>query len=396
MNEVKEQGYKLTENDKKEILDTMKEEVEKNKNLKVLADLPSNNGVETNENPEEGYMKEVETVVDPVTGATTVLNSNPNNHIATVGKNTVDALKDAIVSDMDYSELNLNESDIKKLLESEQEGLEDKDKYSISDETVVELLSIINRYKNHEQIKYKDFPQEIKKYIDQYMKANGYGNNSVQSNTARNAIVQMMLDDYISKLEINKFEDDVNKNIEDLMKDASKELSGMLHEYNDSKDGYLEEVYNSVEDPEKKEKVKEIIDACKDGFSLTRLREAAPKIKIKRYDIENPSRMVKGFHTKYLYNQSHIYDLTMCANILGRHLIEDGYITEAHKDEVNKFILLFCKVCMNYNVNSSKDHAFMYYFTYNIILLDQYKGDDYKEFAGRYLPNVMEVIKNLR
>ena len=44
----KEESYKLTDENKKDILNAMQKEVDRNESLRILADLPSNNGVEEN------------------------------------------------------------------------------------------------------------------------------------------------------------------------------------------------------------------------------------------------------------------------------------------------------------------------------------------------------------
>ena len=48
---------------------------------------------------------------------------------------------------------------------------------------------------------------------------------------------------------------------------------------------------------------------------------------------------------------------------------------------------------MNYKANVPEQHAFMYYTLYNIMLLDIYKEEQYKEFATGFISNIIEAYK---
>ena len=76
-------------------------------------------------------------------------------------------------------------------------------------------------------------------------------------------------------------------------------------------------------------------------------------------------------------------------------------IPELEEDYVNKFIMLFCKVCENKNPDNIEDHVFMYYTIQNIRLLEHDKLDEMIEDkrSDMYLTvteNIKKVIEKIK
>jgi len=385
-----EQGYKLTEEDKTEILNAMKKEVEMNDTLKVLADLPSNNGVEENRESLEGEYKEVRVNIDPKTGSKTVVGSAEEivEKINNAGEQFIESLDK---SDLETHYQILPE-DIKKVNESETSF----GKFDISDEATLELIKVINKYKDKGSIRYIDMPEEVKTMINSYMMESGLNPMSKVYNEYRNDLANMLIDEYINQIELNKWSDDFNIQMEKFSDEMKGEMSPLYKELNDNREQQLIDAINKLDDPDKKEKAEKALESIRDAYALTRLKEAAPRIKIKNFDLEKPQREFNSFMAKYANTQYHLYDLFMVTNVLHRHLQRNNLITEDDVTTAIKFTVALCKFCKNYNVNVVEEHAFMYFTTYNVVLLDIYTGDTYNEYAPKFLETILDIVSKLR
>ena len=378
----------LTKEQRDEVIKTLQEEVEKNENLKVLADLPSNNGVEEHE-PEEGEYRDATISVNPATGERTILATNEEESELP----SYEEIFDNINTEEAEFKYDINEDDLKKMSEEEGTSI---GKYSISDETAIELLKVVNRKRNKEVIKFNDLPEQVKEHINIYCRQNGVVGYSNRDNYIRNELANELIDEYIDQIGMGKIQDDFNKSIEDLYNEAGKELSPMFKEYNDNRAEYLQKMTEKIEDEEKKKIAEEVLDSINDAYQLNRIRELDHSIKIKKFYLEDPKKIYSSFVYRYKDSKYEIYDLNMVEAILDRHLKLKKLIEEDDNITTRKIIVGFAQFCQNYDLNKPQDHAFMYYFTYNIILLDIYRENDYEEFATGFLSNVMGILDAVR
>ena len=389
----------LTMEQRDEVIKTLQEEVEKNENLKVLRDLPSNNGVEEHE-PEEGEYRNAKVSVNPETGERVVLNANveekeDNDTLPTFEEAFGDLGDSLNNSSSEYEfKYDINEEDLKKL--SEEDGTI-VGNYSISDMTAVLLLKVVNRKRAGETIKFNDLPEEIKDHINKYCRENGVVGYSNRDNYIRNELTNQLLEEYIDQIGLIKIQDDFSKSIEDMYKEAGKELSPMFKEYNDNRAEYLKKMTEKIDDEEKKKVAEEVMDSINDAYQLNRIRDLEDhSIKIKKYYLEEPKKIYNDFLFRYKDSKYEIYDLSMVETILDRHLKSKQFISAEDTDTARKIMVAFALFCQNYNLSRPQDHAFMYYFTYNVILLDIYQENDYEEFATGFLSNVIGIMDKVR
>ena len=287
---------------------------------------------------------------------------------------------------------------------------EGETKYNLPDEDILVLLDIVNKVKAKENINiYASFPQSVKDMINKYMLDEGVQGYSVQANSIRNMLSATLIDEFISNISINKTIDSFNQEMEELFVKTGEEFSKMYKEYDTERTKYLEAALEKIpEGDPKRETVTNVLDAINDAYKLTRLKEATPKLKIKNFDREKPERWFSDFEFKYKNTEYHIYPLNTVGNTLRKHLSESIIPTLpeelSDEDKIKRaeviasletldFLLLFCKFCMNYRPENPEQHAFMYYTLYNIMLLDVYKGDEYKEFADGLINNIIESYK---
>ena len=386
-----EQNVILTPEDKEKVIQALKDEIGQNDNLKILRDLPSNNGVEEHE-PEEG--KEVKTMVsvNPYTGEKTPV---PSDKELEEDKSLEDVFADLGETLNNESEedsfVDITIDDIKKYHEEEGTSI---GKYDITDETALALIQVINKKQRKDTVKFKDLPKQIQDYIDQYLlKESGLTGFSPEINSLRNSLTEALLEEYITQIGFNKIDEDFNKEIEALYESAGKEMSPLFKEYNENREEYLRNLTSKIEDEDKKILAEKVLDSIHDAFELKRITSLENKIKLKAYYLEEPEKVYKSeIENKYHDTEYTIYKLSMIQAILDRHLKSNGMIPEDDTETAKKIVLAFALFCRNYSINNPEDHAFMYYYTYNIILLDIYKDENYDDYAKDFLANNMKIL----
>lgn len=287
---------------------------------------------------------------------------------------------------------------------------EGKTDFTLPDEDILVLLDIVEKVRKKENVNiYASFPQSVKDMINKYMLEQGVQGYSVQANSVRNMLASTLIDEFISNISINKTVDSFNQEMEDLFVKTGEEFSKMYKEYDTERTKYLEAALEKIpEGDPKREIITNVLDSINDAYKLTRLREAAPKLKIKNFDREKPERVFSDFEFKYRDTSYHIYTIKQVLSVLYKHLAPEieKTLPEDMDEEKKKataltlasvesvdFLLLFCKFCRNYKADVPEEHAFMYYTLYNIMLLDIYKGEEYDDFAKGFVNNIIESYK---
>lgn len=382
-----ENGNILPEEGKKQIMDMMEEAAKNSPAVNVLRDIEENPT-----GPSEGEFVPATVAIDPETGAKSVIDTAKDDDLSFEDK--LDNLSESFSAEDLISNIEITTDDVKQA--TIEGNILDDNGFNISDKAALELVEMLNKYNKTGKITYKDFPEETKKYFDKYFKDNGITGYNVQSNTMRNMIAEAFADELKNNIQMKKFNEEFNDQIEGIFDKMNEEISPMFMDYNNSREDYINKVVNSINDEEKKKKAEAILDSIHDAFELTRLIEAAPKTKIKKFYLEKPEKVYNIITSKYKDNNYHIYDLALVAKTLDKHLKQNNIIPEDDETSAIKVVILFALTCANYIVEEPDQHAFMYYFTYTAVLLEIYKAGEYDKFAPVYLGNVKKVIDNLR
>ena len=381
-----EEGNILPEEGKKMIMDMMEEEAKNSPSINVLRDIQNNP-----EGSAEGEFVQAKVSVNPETGEKTMVDTAVDND-----KDFDDKLVDISKSldDIKLDDIEITSEDVKSA--AKEGNLIDDDGFEISDKTALELTEMLNKYNKTGQISYKDFPEETRVYFDKYFKEQGISGYNVQSNTMRNMVAEAFADELKSNIQMKKFNEEFNSQIEGIFSKMNEELSPMFMDYNNNREAYIKKITEEIKDESKKQIAESILDSIHDAFELKRLIEVAPKTKIKKFYLEKPEKIYGLVLTKYTGNKYNIYDLSVVAKVLDKHLKQNNIIPEDDNESATKVVLIFALLCSTYNVDEPADHAFMYYFTYTIVLLEIYKGEEYEKFAPTFLGNVKKVIDNFR
>lgn len=382
-----------------EIAKSLDEVVEENESLKMIRDLPSNNGVSEAESTEKGEEKRIMVKIDPNTGEHSIL---PDDGVVEEHKSFEETVDDFDLNDMeiDLDDSPITEEEFNKAKEdSNKEGLigelNDED-FNLSPEGIQGLIRVLNiRMKKEKFNAYKEFPKEIQDMIDDYMKKGGIPVLSQEGKTFRNAISESLLDEFVSNIQADRMSRDFNKEIESIFEEGAKEIAdtviGFTRERNEAYRKYAE----GLEDEEKKQKILEILDQIEEAFKLDTLKEFAKKCKIKKIELDKPERIYRGMMDKYDSSVYNIYDIALAVPILFRNLNrgEDGIVYD--DKDIKAFFICFCKQCLNMKPSNVLEHAYMYYVMYNCVIMDINKGEN-RQTTEDFIKNVKEVIANIR
>lgn len=320
-----------------------------------------------------------------------------------------EALSDLGETFTEEDDVEITPEDIKSSLKDSMFNEGNKE-FTLPDEDILVILDIVNKVKNKENVNiFSSFPQSVKDMINSYMLEQGVSGYSNRANEIRNMLSDTLIDEFISNISINKTVESFNKEMEDLFVKTGEEFSKMYKEYDTERTKYLEAALEKIpEGDPKRETITNVLDSINDAYKLNRLKEATPKLKIKNFDREKPERVFSDFEFKYKGTDYHVYPIKTVAATLNKHL-QEAIIPTLPEDlsdddkkvraevlssiETMDFLILFCKFCMNYRPSVPEEHAFMYYTLYNIMLLDVYKGEEYKEFAEGFINNIIEAYK---
>ena len=391
-----------------EEIDQMAEEfdeiMEKSDELKAVAELPSNNGVterDPSEITEKGYEKNMNVMVDPNSGENKILGDASD---LLEDHETFEDMVNRINSDELELVVNndpLTEDEVSKYLSPDNPTTDmminqviDKD-YPLSKESIKQIMQIANRRMKKEDFSiYKEFPDEVKEMIDRYAcDALGLAGPkySVQINTMKNRVAESLIDDFINNIYLDRVKTDFNKEIQNLFSKGASNVSEAIVGYSEDKIASYRKTLENIEDKGKRERLEKILDQIDDGYNLTSLKEYAKKCKIKRFDLEKPNKIIDRFSHKYKNSVYDTFSIQMAAQILARHLGE-----EYNGNDILAFFLAFCKQTTNYKSDNILHHSYMYYVTYNIVLIDINVSENTKAVSDKFLNNVREVINNLK
>lgn len=296
----------------------------------------------------------------------------------------------------DIEDIKLDENDIKGGIKAY--NLEDIDADSIA--TILELS---NRYQNGDtRIRYDELPSIIKSMIAKTIMEK---NNSIYTGTkdlkdrmARSFIHEVTMEALSNKAQTIFV--DMGNAINNYTK---KEMSKSISSVSISHDKMFREKFLEFADKAEKEgktedaqKLRDVSAAYIEAHTLKSMYDIyahTGKIKVKKFDLEKPDKVYQSMRDKYAKTKLNIKDVKILEPILDRHLPE--YID---MDDIKALLIIFCKYCMNMSPSNIAEHTFMYYFIYNICMLDicDENNEESVKFKDETIKNITRFIELIR
>lgn len=332
----------------------------------------------------EDYTKEMDISINPDTGERQILGQElkSDNNIDDI-INNLEESNDVFSVDKEISTQDLS-------------YIDNTNKPSIlsidhmSEEDLTKILGLANRIIKKEKVSaYKELPDNVKEMIDNHIKESGLLlqlPNVAAINRAKNVIAEELMQEFINNINVNRAKSDFAKELEALYIKSAKDINEVSVEFMETRNEAYREAADKIEDPKKKKMLLDILDRIEEATNLTELKEFAKKCKIKPIELEKPdNRVFSRFLAKYKNSSNNMYDIKLAQKALLRNILDTNYTV----NDINSFLIAFCKQVMNYDVENPLDHAYMYYVIYNCAIMDGYKNDKFKH-------NVIEVINILR
>ena len=377
---------KLTGEEVKLITETLNNVVEQNANLKVIADLPSNNGVSESESDLKGEDKVVTVNVNPVTNEKTVVGTpeETNNELAS---DMFEDILDGKLDGADIEDIELRETVVR-------DGLKEKFNTDFKEEDVIKIMNLMNDYRKDNTIDvFARLPKKIQNVI-----TTGIAKQGIPFNTAiniRKTMARELLNDLILDISVDNYQVELNEQLDTLFGNMREEIRDMS--IKNTKDqiekltGIIPELREK--DPEKADRLLLVIDGMKNSFSYEKLSTAIKEKKIgriRKIDLEKPKKIYDKFNRLYETSVYNIYDMNMLPSIMRKLLPED-----ISDEKIHRFLISFCKYCENNNFKPDvlEEHSFMYYTVLNIVLLSLgTKSVEEDEYAKEITDNIIKVM----
>lgn len=384
---------KLTDDDVKDILKAIDEAVDPK--TRAVLDLPSNNG--TLERPVN--------VLNPETSKIEYEDKIVTQDIRT-GKFTVDGNVEEFEKNHRNGSVDMNalinqdnDLDLFEKKPFEFIGLCNRvsKEFGLGQDDTSKVASLINKYKCEENIDiYDELPETLRGLINSQCVKSGACTKQVRYN-----VTKSIIDKFIMDYEMELFTIDIETVIDDFIKeqantkeDLNKEMGNMVIDMFMDRLASLEKIANEYEQTGEHDKASVFTNISKtyrESFELNGLYDFIKSgVKIKKIEVEKPSRVFLGFNQKYINNKLDIYDISECPEILTRHIDKKYSI-----NDITKLCIAFCKYCKDKDPEDVIDHIFMYYFTKNIVNLDSIRssiGSNGFDLYHEFLNNLSKCI----
>lgn len=283
--------------------------------------------------------------------------------------------------------------------------------FDMPDEDIASFCILLSQYrKDSKSIPnvYSQMPESMQEVIRKLALSEGI------PFTEYNRMAKLFMDEFISQAELDEALVDVEKSLDEALKMPT--IADMYSEHTkEVMEVRIPEIIEKIKDtePENAKLLEDIKHTFDDSYSLIRMikhyKENARTRKLMRRDYDKPERFCDEFNFK---NQNSKFKLPDCRSIIPalEHVLypfesdelsaEYGFADRVismciTKDDVSKFVILFCRTIMNYNANSLLDAAYMYYALRNITMLSM-TNETKTPFAAELINNICDVIEFIR
>lgn len=278
------------------------------------------------------------------------------------------------------------------------EGEENKNelKSSLSDEDALTLLQSIQEYqrgvkKNY----YTSLPDKMKVAINNMVIASG----GTPTASNRNAAAKMLLDQFISEINMNQEYIDLETTMKNTL-----ELPSIPDIYSD----YIKEMMETKtlemadrieeESPEKAELLRKVSAAFTSSYTYDKMLDCLKNNRKARNHISKDrskyNKFCKDFNYESENSKFKINDIFMAGDVLIRMLEEGEPLSEYSENNVIDFIILLCKTCESMSRTDIVDCAFIYHVVKNIVMLD-YRAKAVTDFSNTIISNIKNMMNEI-
>lgn len=279
-----------------------------------------------------------------------------------------------------------------------------EDNFDMSDEEIIQLLSAVSKYRHEEKCNfYNELPPTIQKMVDQLIASNGMPPIQMRNNVAK-----FLLQEFVGQAELDNIFVDFETSLNEALKIPS--LGDLYSEHTrEIMEVKIPEIIEKIKNTEPKNA--ELLQGIKDRFemsySLSIMKEHfesnARTRKLMRRDWKKYENFCGEYNLRNHRSQFKMPDCKGIINALDKVFIKDAafdkesriYKMGITEMDIDKFIVLFCRVPITMDPNNILDAAYMYYALRNILSLGM-TNENRTPFAAELINNICDIIEFIR
>ena len=379
----------ITEEEVMKVAQKLEDEIKDDETLNMIRNLPSNNGIATT--PAVAVTEPIEskdalTTTDPETGKTTIhgiIGEDYEEKDLDIDFDKYLNMDDYRIDNIEFTAENVEKSSIAMAFE-------------LNEEECAQFATVINKYKKDESYPiYRNLPSKLQMAVDHQAVAGGVINSASRNSVAKN-MINMVVTDVGSDMYQIDMQRILNNKIESMTGGLIQEAYVDIISNKKEKMYKMADVLDEKGYQEKATVCREIGDAAEESYKLEKFYDAIKnhKIKVKKIEMEKPSRAYDEISNKYHNSTLSINLVDDVPIALGRQMVfTEKPIDGVTHNTIVGFTVLFCKYCRNMNPNNPQEHTFMYYFIKNILALDSTPaGEDNTKFAMDLVNRIKDCL----
>lgn len=265
----------------------------------------------------------------------------------------------------------------------------DDNKSSLSDEDALLLLQSIQEYQRGVKKNYYNFlPNKMKQAINNMI----IGSGEAPTAPNRNAAAKMLLDQFISEINLNQEYIDLETTMRNTL-----DIPSIPDIYSDYIREMMEDqtlaMANRVEEesPDKAKLLRDVSAAFTSSYTYDKMIDFLKNNRKARNHISKDRPKYKKFCNDFNYYSNNskfkINDIFMAGDVLMRMIEHGEPLDNFNENDVIDFIILLCKTCESMDRNDIVDCAFIYHVVKNIVMLD-YRANTLTDFTTTIIDNI--------
>lgn len=322
-------------------------------------------------------------VINNVNGAQIILDENTGSSVKSIGEGSGDIVEDIMKK---------GTSELSALPETSKIESELKDVYDLSDEEIMNMITLLKRLQNKEKFSvYNCMPEKMQNLVRAGMASNGIPATMENRNIVAKALIEDVLTDIKNEdsfIEFNEAMKEIAKipsildfHAENYQEIMETKLPQIAEEYKETK-------------PEVSASLIGISNAWKDTYNFIRQNtlldnsERACNRVVK--NTRNYSKYIETFNWKAKDSKYIINDISLVTRALNK-FFGDKYTEEIYK----AFTILLCEVCDSLDFNKPNEVAFIYYSIKNVISLEFVNKEKLLSFNELLASNITALLDRI-
>lgn len=228
-----------------------------------------------------------------------------------------------------------NETDIKDVL----------DAYDLDDESMIQMLKVIDEYKaGNQKSLYSRLPKKMQDMVNGIILTETHGNiNPKELPSYRNGIAKMLIDDFINDAKISAAVDDFNAEMASTINEMNTEYDNMVGDAIDSVFNRIEEI--RAENPEQAERIESVKNAFDAATTFEKQLEFAKRTSVNKFN-----KFLTRYKDDVYYFNKKVNNNTAGVKVFNIEEIVPIIklaLPQYTEEDIKKFVICICRTVSN-------------------------------------------------